>query len=77
MTPDVDTFVVDHEQTSHDPSWGVEVDPISVSDVLVVPHKLGSLCIVTNVFLLMLRTGDERFLVFFLFFFLLLLCHVI
>ena len=76
MTPDVDTFIMDHEEASNDPPWSVEVDPISISNMLVVSHELGSSLVVSNVLLIMLRMLNKRLFFFFLFLFLLLLSHL-
>jgi hypothetical protein len=49
VAPDVDAFVMEHEQTSDDSSGGVEVDPISIGNILVISHKLGSFLVISDV----------------------------
>ena len=39
MTPDVDAFVVNHEKTTKDFSRSIEVDPVSMGDMLVIFHE--------------------------------------
>ena len=41
MTPDIDTFIVKHEQAANDSSVSIEVDPITMSDMLIISGKLG------------------------------------
>lgn len=41
MTPDVNALVMDHEETSEDLPWSVEIDSIAVGDVIVVFHEGG------------------------------------
>jgi hypothetical protein len=71
VAPDVDAFVVDHEEAPDDPARSVEVDPITVSDVLVVLHESWSFLIVPNVLISLCHyglglLGDLTFNLFFL-----------
>ena len=51
MAPEVDSLIVNHEDTLDDLGGRVEVDPVSMDHVLVVtPHfgVAGSVLVVTN-----------------------------
>ena len=48
MTPNVDAFVVDHEEASDNSSRSVEVDAVAVSDVVIVLHEAGSILVVPD-----------------------------
>lgn len=41
MAPDVYAFVVKHEQTSEYFFWSIKINPVSMSDMVIVLHKLG------------------------------------
>ena len=49
MSPDVNTFIMDHEETFDDFFWIVKVYPIPMCDIYVILHIGRSLFIVTNV----------------------------
>ena len=48
VAPDIDTFVVYHEQTSKYFLWRVEVYTITMGDMNIIFHISGSFMIVTN-----------------------------
>ena len=54
MAPDVDALVVKHKQASEYFSGSIEVDSISMSDVVVIFHVARSCLVVSNVVLLSL-----------------------
>lgn len=47
MAPDVDTLVVEHEQTFKDLFGRVEIDAITVCDMLVVFHVIRSCMVIS------------------------------
>ena len=49
VTPDIDTFIVNHKQTSKYLSGSVKIDSISMSDIVIVLHELGSSVVVSNI----------------------------
>ena len=49
MGPDVDTFVMEHEETSDKFSFGCEIDAIAGMNFIVILHVMRSSMIVTNV----------------------------
>ena len=52
MTPDVDTLVVNHEETPEDLAGSIEVDAVAMSDVAVLLHELWSILICSDELLL-------------------------
>lgn len=48
MTPNVDAFIVYHEETLEDFFWSVEIDPVSMCDMLIVFHIFWGSVIVSN-----------------------------
>lgn len=47
VAPNIDTFVVEHEQASEDLFGGVKVDAIAMSDLIIVFHEAGCGLVVT------------------------------
>jgi transaldolase len=58
VRPDVDTLVVQHEQTPQDARGSIEVDAVAMCDVQVILHESRRLFVFTNeVFLLLGRVS--------------------
>lgn len=48
MAPNVDTLIVDHKETFKDLLGSVEVDSVTMSNVLIIFHVMRSCMIVAN-----------------------------
>lgn len=75
MTPNVDAFVVDHEEAAEDLLRSVKVDAVAVSDVVIILHEAGGgvvvpdelpllvdLFVIFGVSRLLMRLPDDPFL---------------
>lgn len=51
MSPNVHTFIMNHEKTLEDLFGVIEVDAISMGDVLIVFHEGRSIFVVANIFI--------------------------
>ena len=71
MTPYIDTFIVQHEQTANNSPGSIEVDPISMSDVLIISGELGCDFIVPYKMIILILFLNFLLLIFLLLFFLL------
>lgn len=56
VTPYIDTFIVNHEQTLQYFFGGIKIDSIPMSDVKIILHKVRCCLIITDIVMLLIWT---------------------